>query len=251
MENQVMKVLIVEDDPVISETVAICFELRWPEAEVISTDNGEEGVKLAMIHSPQIVILDVGLPGMDGYHVLRELREFTEVPIILLTARESELAKVKGLEYGADDYMTKPFSHIELLARVRAVLRRAAVASRKQSEGIYRSEEAGLEIDLDARRVTRFGQLVNLAPLEYGLLKLLTCNEGRVLTHEQILAQVWGQEYVDDVDYLKVYIRRLRNKIGDDPQNTELIHAERGVGYIFQVRLRADIPSAAPELVAA
>ena len=118
--------------------------MRWPEAEVISTDNGEVGVKLAMIHSPQIVILDVGLPGMDGYHVVRELRHFTEVPIILLTARESELAKVKGLEYGADDYMTKPFSHIELLARVRAVLRRTAVASRKQTEGIYRNEEARL-----------------------------------------------------------------------------------------------------------
>ncbi len=245
-----MKVLIIEDDPVISETVAICFELRWPEAEIISTDNGEEGVKLAMTQSPEIVILDVGLPGMDGYQALRELRQFTEVPTIILTAKEGELAKVKGLEYGADDYMTKPFSHIELLARVRAVLRRAAVASRKQSEGIYSSEEAGLEIDLDSRRVTRFGQLVNLAPLEYSLLKLLTCNEGRVLTHEQILAQVWGQEYVDDMDYLKVYIRRLRNKIGDDPQNTELIHAERGVGYIFQVRLRSGISSAEAVLVA-
>ena len=250
MENQVVKVLIVEDDPVIRETVAICFELRWPEVEIISTDNAEEGVRLAMTQSPQIVILDVGLPGMDGYQALRELRQFTDVPTIMLTAKESELAKVKGLEYGADDYMTKPFSHIELLARVRAVLRRAAAATRKQSEGVYRSEESGLEIDLDSRRVTRFGQPINLAPLEYSLLKLLTLNEGRCLTHEQILAQVWGQEYVDDVDYLKVYIRRLRNKIGDDPQNTELIHAERGVGYIFQVRSQADIPSAAPMLVA-
>ena len=245
-----MKVLIVDDDPVISETVAICFELRWSKAEIISTDNGEEGVRLAVSQSPQIVILDVGLPGMDGYQALRELRQFTEVPIIMLTARESELAKVKGLEYGADDYMTKPFSHIELLARVRAVLRRAAAASGEQTEGVYRSEEAGLEIDLESRRVIRFGQPINLAPLEYSLLKLLTHNEGRVLTHEQILAQVWGQEYIDDVDYLKVYIRRLRNKIGDDPQNTELIHAERGVGYIFQVRPKADISSAAPMLLA-
>ena len=108
--------------------------------------------------------------------------------------------------------MTKPFSHIELLARVRAVLRRAAAASREQTEGVYRSEEAGLEIDLDSRRVIRFGQPINLASLEYSLLKLLTHNEGRVLTHEQILAQVWGQEYIDDVDYLKVYIRRLRQQ---------------------------------------
>ncbi len=246
-----MKVLIVEDDPIISETVAICFELRWPEAEIITTNNGEEGVKLAMTHSPEIVILDVGLPGMDGYQVLRELRQFTEVPTIMLTAKEGELAKVKGLEYGADDYITKPFSHIELLARARAVLRRAAAASRKQTtKGVYCSKEAGLEIDLDSRRVIRFGQPINLAPLEFSLLKLLTYNEGRVMTHEQILAQVWGQEYIDDVDYLKVYIRRLRNKIGDDPQNTELIHAERGVGYIFQVRAKTVIPSAEPMLVA-
>ena len=238
-----MKVLIIEDDPVINETVAICFELRWTEAEIISANNGEEGVKLAMSQSPHIVILDVGLPGMDGYRTLRELRQFTEVPIIMLTAKEGELA--------AGDYMTKPFSHIELLARVRAVQRRAAVASRKKSEGVYCSEEAGLEIDLDSRRVTRFGQPINLAPLEYTLLKLLTRNEGRVMTHEEILAQVWGQEYIDDVDYLKVYVRRLRNKISDDPQNTELIHAERGVGYIFQVRPKADIPSTASVLVAA
>ena len=246
-----MKVLIVEDDPVVSETVEICFELRWPEAEIITTDNGEEGVKLAMSQSPQIVILDVGLPGMDGYQTLRQLRQFSDVPIVMLTARESELAKVKGLEFGADDYITKPFSHIELLARVRAVLRRAAAATKKQTEGVYRSEEAGLEIDLDARRVIRFGQVINLAPLEFSLLKLLTYNEGRVMTHEQILAQVWGREYVDDVDYLKVYIRRLRNKIGDDPQNTELIHAERGVGYIFQVRPKTNTIAAQSALVAA
>ena len=196
-----MKVLIVEDDPVVSETVEICFELRWPEAEIITTDNGEEGVKLAMSQSPQIVILDVGLPGMDGYQTLRQLRQFSDVPIVMLTARESELAKVKGLEFGADDYITKPFSHIELLARVRAVLRRAAAATKKQTEGVYRSEEAGLEIDLDARRVIRFGQVINLAPLEFSLLKLLTYNEGRVMTHEQILAQVWGHEYVDEGIY--------------------------------------------------
>ena len=246
-----MKVLIIEDDPVITETVAICFELRWPEAEVISTDNGEEGVSLVMSQSPQIVMLDVGLPGMDGYQVLRKLRQFTEVPTIMLTAQGSELAKVKGLEFGADDYITKPFSHIELLARVRAVLRRDARASQEQTEGVYHSEEAGLVIDLDSRRVSRFGQHINLAPLEYSLLKLLTRNEGRVMTHEQILGQVWGQEYLNDMDYLKVYIRRLRNKLGDDPQNPELIHAERGVGYIYQVRPKADTPAAAESALVA
>lgn len=196
-------------------------------------------------------MLDVGLPGMDGYQVLRKLRQFTEVPTIMLTAQGSELAKVKGLEFGADDYITKPFSHIELLARVRAVLRRDARASQEQTEGVYHSEEAGLAIDLDSRRVSRFGQHINLAPLEYSLLKLLTRNEGRVMTHEQILGQVWGQEYLNDMDYLKVYIRRLRNKLGDDPQNPELIHAERGVGYIYQVRPKTGTPAAAESALVA
>ena len=246
-----MKVLIVEDDPVISETVAICFELRWPEAEILSTDNGEEGVKLAMAHSPQVVILDVGLPGMDGYQTLQQLRQFTETPTIMLTGRDGEVAKVKGLEYGADDYITKLFSHIELLARVRAVLRRAAAASPEPDQGVFQSEQVGLEIDLDSRRVKRFGQPIIMAPLEYKLLNVLTRNEGRVMTHEQIMAQVWGQEYIDDIDYLKVYIRRLRTKIGDDPQNTELIHTERGIGYIFQARPKSENRAAATLLLAA
>jgi two-component system KDP operon response regulator KdpE len=175
---------------------------------------------------------------MDGYETLRRLRSITDAPAIMLTAKDGEVAKVKGLEYGADDYITKPFSHIELLARVRAVLRRTVASTPEQSRGSYLSEPAGLVIDLDSRTVHRHGQLVSLAPLEYSLLYHLTSNEGRVMTHSVLLAKVWGQEYVEEVDYLKVYIRRLRTKLGDDPQNPELIHTERGVGYIYQVRLR-------------
>ena len=233
-----MKILVIEDDPIISETVTICFNLRWPEAEVIATDSGEQGIKLATSSAPDVIILDVGLPGMDGYDTLRRLRGITDAPAIMLTARDGEVAKVKGLEYGADDYITKPFSHIELLARVRAVLRRTVASTPEQSRGHYVSEPAGLEIDLDSRTVHRHGQLISLAPLEYSLLYHMTSNEGRVMTHSVLLAKVWGQEYVEEVDYLKVYIRRLRTKLGDDPQNPELIHTERGVGYIFQVRLR-------------
>ncbi len=233
-----MKILVIEDDPIISETVTICFNLRWPEAEIITTDSGEQGLKLATSSTPDIIILDVGLPGMDGYETLRRLRSITEAPAIMLTAKDGEVAKVKGLEYGADDYITKPFSHIELLARVRAVLRRTVASTPEQSRGSYLSEPAGLVIDLDSRTVHRHGQLVSLAPLEYSLLYHLTSNEGRVMTHSVLLAKVWGQEYVEEVDYLKVYIRRLRTKLGDDPQNPELIHTERGVGYIYQVRLR-------------
>ena len=242
-----MKILVIEDDPIISETVTICFNLRWPEAEVIAVDSGAEGLKLATSSPPDIIILDVGLPGMDGYETLRRLRGITDAPAIMLTAKDGEVAKVKGLEYGADDYMTKPFSHIELLARVRAVLRRTVASTPEQSRGLYVSEPAGLEIDLDSRTVHRRGKLISLAPLEYSLLYHLTSNEGRVMTHSVLLAKVWGQEYVDEVDYLKVYVRRLRTKLGDDPQNPELIHTERGVGYIYQVRLRTADTSSKPE----
>ncbi len=241
-----MKILVIEDDPIISETVTICFNLRWPEAEVIVTDSGEQGLKLAAASTPDVMILDVGLPGMDGYETLRRMRGITDAPAIMLTAKDGEVAKVKGLEYGADDYITKPFSHIELLARVRAVLRRTVASTPEQSRGSYLSEPAGLVIDLDSRTVHRHGQLVSLAPLEYSLLYHLTSNEGRVMTHGVLLAKVWGQEYVEEVDYLKVYIRRLRTKLGDDPQNPELIHTERGVGYIYQVRLRTVDSSGEP-----
>ena len=233
-----MKLLIIEDDPVISETVIICFNLRRPEAEVVATDSGEEGVKLAASESPDVVILDVGLPGMDGYQTLRQIREITDAPAIMLTARDTEVAEVKGLEWGADDYITKPFSHIELLARVRAVLRRGSGSSSSGIQGTYQNAAAGLEIDLDSRSVTRHGRDINLAPLEYSLLFHLISNEGKVMPHETLLAKVWGREYMEEVDYLKVYVRRLRTKLGDDPQNPELIHTERGVGYIFQVRPR-------------
>ncbi len=231
-----MRLLIIEDDPIISDTVSICFSLRWPEAEIAIAESGEEGLKLATAQAPDVIILDVGLPGMDGYDTLRRLRGVTDAPAIMLTARDGDVSKVKGLEWGADDYITKPFSHIELMARVRAVLRRTVAASPEQSRGTYLNEAAGLEIDLDSRTVTRHGQTISLAPLEYSLLYHLTNNEGRVMTHQALLTKVWGQEYVQEVDYLKVYIRRLRTKLHDDPQNPELVHTERGVGYIFQVR---------------
>ncbi len=241
-----MRILIIEDDPIISETVDICFSLRWPKAEIVLSDTGEEGLKLAAAQAPDVIILDVGLPGMDGYDTLRRLRGVTDTPIIMLTARDGEVSKVKGLEWGADDYITKPFSHIELIARVRAVLRRTVAGSPEESKGIYLNEAAGLEIDFDSRTVTRHGETISLAPLEYGLLYHLSNNEGRVMTHQTLLTKVWGQEYVQEVDYLKVYIRRLRNKLNDDPKNPELIHTERGVGYIYQVRPKADASTATP-----
>ncbi len=236
---QSIKVLIIEDDPIMVETVSVCFYVCWPESTVISVSTGEEALEVVENQPPDIIILDLGLPGIDGYQTLKTLRGFSETPIILLTAKDSEMARIKGLESGADDYITKPFSHIVLMARVKAVLRRAPGKTSESARGTYRSDEAGLEIDLDSRVVTRHSQPVNLAPLEYSLLDLLVSNEGRVLSHERILSRVWGQEYKDETAYLKVYIRRLRTKLWDDPQNPELIHTQRGVGYVFQVKSTA------------
>ena len=233
---QSIQVLIIEDDPIVVDTVAVCFYVCWPEATVLSVPTGEEGLMLIQDKPPDFVILDLGLPGMDGYQTLSKLRSFSEVPVIILTAKDGEIARIKGLELGADDYIPKPFSHIVLMARVKAVLRRTATNSPEAAKGTYQNEEAGLEIDLDSRVVTRHGQAVNLAPIEYSLLDLLVSNEGRVLSHDKILSRVWGPDYIDEAAYLKVYIRRLRTKLWDDPQDPQLIHTQRGVGYVFQVK---------------
>ena len=148
------------------------------------------------------------------------------------------MARLKGLELGADDYVVKPFSHIVLMARVKAVLRRAPVNSQEVAQGVYQNKESGLEINLDTRAVTRHGNPVKLAPLEYELLGLLIRNEGRVLSHEEILLEVWGQEYKEEKAYLKVYVRRLRHKLFDS-REPELIHSHRGVGYVFKFQPQA------------
>jgi DNA-binding response OmpR family regulator len=238
-----MKVLIIDDDPVITETVTICFGLRWADSEVVVADSGEQGLKALRTVSPDVIMLDVGLPGIDGFETLRRLREMSDAPVIMLTAKDSEVGKVKGLEWGADDYITKPFSHIELLARVKAVLRRTGESVRGKPQGQYHNAAAGLDIDYDARTVSRHGQRVNLAPLEYSLLCHLVASEGKVVPHETLLIRVWGREYAHDHDFLKVYTRRLRTKLGDDPQDPQLIHSERGVGYMFQTRNKGAYPA--------
>ncbi len=232
-----MKVLIVEDDPIMTETLAVCFYVGWPEFSVISVATGEEALAQITEQPPSIVVLDLGLPGMDGYKALTRIRAISDVPVILLTAKEGELARIKGLELGADDYITKPFSHIVLMARVKAVLRRGPVDFLEESMGIYQNVEAGLEIDLDSRAVSRYGRPVDLAPLEYKLLELLVRNEDRVLSHEEILLNVWGHEYSEEIAYLKVYIRRVRQKLFDS-QEPELIHSHRGVGYAYRFQPR-------------
>jgi DNA-binding response OmpR family regulator len=225
-----MKVLVVDDEPEIIEVVNLCFGLRWPEAEVISAGSAEEALDLIEGRAPDLVLLDIVLPGMDGFTVCQEIRAFSDVPIVMLSARDAEVDKVRGLEMGADDYITKPFSHLELLARVRAVLRRY----QNQLPAVGEVFESGeLRIDYASRTVSVNGTTVRLTPTEYSLLFHLTRNAGRVLPHHTLLAKVWGREYTDEIDYLKVYVRRLRQKLEGDPETIGEIVSERGVGYKF------------------
>jgi two-component system KDP operon response regulator KdpE len=223
-----MRILAVDDEPEVIEVVRLCFNLRWPEAEVIAATTGQEALTAIEQQAPDLVLLDIMLPDIDGFEVCEEARRFSDVPIIMLTARDAEVERVRGLEMGADDYITKPFSHLELLARSRAVLRRY----QSQPPAVGETFEAGnFQMDYSTRRVTVGDKQVRLTPIEYGLLYHLTRNAGRVLPHRTLLAKVWGREYTNELDYLKVYIRRLRHKLGEEMNATIAIESERGVGY--------------------
>ncbi len=223
-----MRILAVDDEPEVVDVVRLCFNLRWPEAEVIAAGTGQEALTAIEEQAPDLVLLDIMLPDMDGFEVCEEARRFSDVPIIMLTARDAEVERVRGLEMGADDYITKPFSHLELLARSRAVLRRY----QNQPPAVGETYEAGnFQMDYGTRRVTVGGKQVRLTPIEYGLLYHLTRNAGRVMPHRTLLAKVWGREYTSELDYLKVYIRRLRHKLGEEVDANIAIESERGVGY--------------------
>ena len=228
-----MKVLVVDDAAEVIEAVTVSFTLQWRETEVIGVDNGEAALDLVEREHPDVVLLDIAMPGMDGFETLREIRAFSDVPVIMLTAKDDVLDKVKGLELGADDYVTKPFDHLELLARVKALLRRLDMPQPTSRAPSFRSGD--LEIDFAAQEVRLRSQPVPLTATEYKLLYHLVRNAGHVLRHETLLAKVWGREYVDEVDYLRVYIRRLRRKLEEDPERPRQILTERGLGYRFRV----------------
>ncbi|MBI4330407.1 MAG: response regulator transcription factor [Chloroflexi bacterium] len=227
-----MKVVIIEDDPNIVEAVGLCFDLRWPSVVTLAATDGRKGLDLVRKEHPSIVIVDLGLPDRDGLDIVREIRSGSTVPIIILTARDDEMDKVRGLEFGADDYITKPFSHIEFLARVKAVLRRSEpVQIAEVTEGLTMGD---LSINFRNREVQVKGQPVVLTPIEFRLLAYLVQNAGNVLNHRAILSTIWGNEYEDAHDYLKVYIQRLRSKLEENPEKPALILTERGIGYRFQ-----------------
>jgi two-component system KDP operon response regulator KdpE len=226
-----MKFLIVDDDTMIVEAVTIGLQFQWQDAQVESAPDGEEGLRRFLDISPDVTLLDVNMPHMSGFELLQRIREVSDAPVIMLTARGDEMSKVRGLELGADDYMVKPFSHLELFARIKAVLRRAELPSPVSAAPSFVSGD--VTINFDSHEVTVKGEVVKLTPIEYKLLYQLVRNAGRVLPFETLLSKVWGDEYRGDMDYLKTYISRLRKKLGDDSENPRYILTERSVGYRF------------------
>lgn len=228
-----MRLAIIEDDPEIMEVVSIAFETAWPGSQIVSAPNAVEGLELVKKETPDVIILDVALPEGDssGFDLCKEIRTFSEVPIIMVTARTREVDIVRGLELGAADYLTKPFSSVELLARTRAVLRRVQVGPLGAQTHPFVSKE--LSVDYDNREVLVHGEPVKLTPTEYKMLCYLVRNPRQVLTNQAILDEVWGQEYRNSNGLVKAHVQRLRKKLKDNLQDPRLIITERGRGYRF------------------
>ena len=218
-------VLVVEDDAPLRR--ALRTSLRARDLDVIETASGEEALVVVADGRADVVLLDLGLPGLDGIDVLRRVRSFSDVPVVVLTARDRQADKVSALDAGADDYATKPFDTEELLARLRAVLRRAAPPSTAPAV----TRVGNLEIDLVHRQVRIAGEPVHLTKTELEILELLVANPGKLLTHEYLLRQVWGPGYGRESNYLRVYVGQLRRKLADDAANPRLILTEPGIGY--------------------
>ncbi len=233
-----MKVLAVDDDPDIIEAVGICFALRWPEVDLVQAPDGASALEQFEIEQPDVVILDIGLPDISGLEVCSRLREVTDAPIIMLTARDSELDMVRGLETGADDYITKPFSHLELLARIKAVLRRTSIGPLGTSEEPF--VEGSFHFNFSDHNISLDGTKVPLTPTEYNLLYHLTKNHPNVVQRRTLLAKVWGREYIDETEYLKVHVQRIRAKFDAISPGFDPIENERGVGYRLNLRQAAE-----------
>lgn len=224
-----MKVLVIDDEPQIRRALRVFLEQNHHEVHLAAS--GEEGLDQAALTLPELVILDLAMPGLNGYEVCKQLRTWSKAPIIILSVRDQEEDKIKALDMGADDFLTKPFGMGELLARMRAVHRRAG--SEDIGESDFNVDE--LHIDFSRRIVTLAGQEIHLTPKEYEMLRYMSMNVNRVLTHRQILTKVWGPEYADDTHTLRVHIANLRNKIEQTPERPKFIHTEPRIGYRFRV----------------
>ena len=228
-----MKILLIEDSPEIVKGVTLTFKLRWSDAIIISAENGTDGIKKVEDDSPDIIILDINLPDMSGFDVLEHIRQFSEVPVIILSARDQEIDKVRGLEIGADDYIVKPFSPSELLVRCQAVLRRTGTHSLGDSE-LPPIKSGNIYLNLNTNEFIVDNEKIHLTPNERRILYYLASNESKIVTQDAIKQYVWGNEakYLDNTS-LKRYIYQLRLKLGDNANEPKLILNERGIGYRF------------------
>lgn len=224
-----LTLLIAEDEPDVAEVIVFGARLIWPDCQILVAANGREALRQFEARKPDLVILDVMMPSPDGFEVCRRIRERSTVPILMLTARDTTLDKVRALDLGADDYLTKPFDHLELLARLRALVRRASGLASPQPDFVA----GDLTIHFATHEVRLRGEVVPLTPTEYQLLVELVRHAGTVLPHQVLLERVWGPQYVNDLHYIKVFIRRLRQKLGDDADHPRYIQTQWGTGYRF------------------
>ena len=225
------KVLVVDDEKLIVK--GIRFSLEQDGMEVTCAYDGEEALKLAQDNQFDMILLDIMLPKMNGFEVCQAIREFSDMPIVMLTAKGDDMDKILGLEYGADDYITKPFNILEVKARIKAIMRRTTAKENKE-EKIKVIESGDLKLDCDSRRLFVVGKEVNLTAKEFDLLELLVLNPNKVYGRENLLNLVWGYEYPGDVRTVDVHVRRLREKIEPNPSEPRYVHTKWGVGYFYQ-----------------
>ena len=225
------KVLVVDDEKLIVK--GIRFSLEQDGMEVTCAYDGEEALRLAQENKFDMILLDIMLPKMDGFEVCQAIREFSNMPIVMLTAKGDDMDKILGLEYGADDYITKPFNILEVKARIKAIMRRTA-ASEPKEENSKVIESGDLKLDCESRRLFVQGREINLTAKEFDLLELLVMNPNKVYSRENLLNLVWGYEYQGDVRTVDVHVRRLREKIEPNPSEPKYVHTKWGVGYFYQ-----------------
>ena len=230
MKENTATILLIEDERQMRRFLRVT--LQSESYGVIEAETAADGLSQAAMRNPDIIILDLGLPDMDGLEVIKKLREWSAVPVIIISAREQEGDKIKALDRGADDYLTKPFGVGELLARIRVALRHAAPKNKDQKEAVFVAED--LKIDFLKRQVNIGMREIHLTPIEYRLLTVLVRNAGRVMTHRQILKEVWGPPYIEQTPYLRVFMNQLRKKIEADSTRPRFLLNEPGIGYRFK-----------------
>jgi DNA-binding response OmpR family regulator len=226
-----MKVLIIDDDPEVVDALSVTVRFHWNEVTVVAAHSGAAGLELFFAQEPDIVLLDIGLPDRNGFEILHEIRRLSDVPLLLLTARSGETDQVRGLELGADDYIVKPFSHLALLARIKAVMRRSRMPPPVSAHLDFEAGDLG--IDFETREVRLCGVPVVLTPAEYRLLACLVRNSGRLLTRDVLIERVWGEDRDVSPNNLKALVSRLRAKLGQNGRPYPFIQNERGLGYRF------------------